>query len=395
MSAENIHQSMDRGGPRQVRARRGAARAGPGGQAVRRLLGADRRRPARACGGPSVSALHLKKAHGGHYNERLRQAVRQDALRRDAARSSVSNLLYCMEHLDDIMEMRAKCRSRRERIEVNHPNSDGRSTSSAYLDRNKDRASAKQRKNSIAECALLEEEDEIAKLTKANLSLVALVETLKRDEFVSFDLETTRAEGHRHRHRGQRQRAARPRPSATRWARPSRRRRRPRRQVSEPVGLTPWPPRSSCSTRLPGRLRSRWSSRRTRSSTSTRRQGFVMIAAARSTINLWSRARTRTRSRTTSSSGDVLREARDAGHSATGMPSRTGPAAWSSRQPGLAQVRSSERAAGHVPGGPLGRPEVSRRGVGREGLAGRHHRQGLRRACGSPTRPIGATVVNT
>ncbi len=183
MSAENIHQSMteeDRAKFERGKELLGQVQAGKlfddfwvpigaGLIAVRRTV---------------VNALHLKKAQGGHYKTAFSKLCK-DTPYGEMHEVERSNLLFCMEHLDDLMEMRSKWEPK-DRWRINHPNSIAKYLR-AHIKLKQTGGEAKPRKNSNP-IALVREENE--KLTKANVSLVALVETLKqRDDFNPFDLK--------------------------------------------------------------------------------------------------------------------------------------------------------------------------------------------------------------
>jgi len=68
-----------------------------------------------------MAALHLKKARGGYYNDAFGKMVARTPYA-DMHKVERSNLLYCMEHLPDILEMRAGW-TPTERAKINHPTS--------------------------------------------------------------------------------------------------------------------------------------------------------------------------------------------------------------------------------------------------------------------------------
>ena len=68
-----------------------------------------------------MAALHLKKARGGYYNDAFGRVCAQTPYA-NMPKVERSNLLYAMEHLADIVEMRAGW-TPSERASVNHPTS--------------------------------------------------------------------------------------------------------------------------------------------------------------------------------------------------------------------------------------------------------------------------------
>ncbi len=120
MSAREYTPIHDRGGPRQVRARQGAARAGPGGQAIRRLLGPDRLRPDR---GPADRRERAppEEGAGRPLQDRLQQARRA----RPTARCTRSSDRTCSTAWSTSTTSWRCARSwePKERWRINHPNS--------------------------------------------------------------------------------------------------------------------------------------------------------------------------------------------------------------------------------------------------------------------------------
>jgi hypothetical protein len=68
-----------------------------------------------------MAALRLKRAHGGYYNDAFGKMCAKTPYA-EMHKVERSNLLYCMEHLPDILEMRAGW-TPTERAGVNHPTS--------------------------------------------------------------------------------------------------------------------------------------------------------------------------------------------------------------------------------------------------------------------------------
>jgi hypothetical protein len=68
-----------------------------------------------------MTALSLSKARGGYYNEAFGKLCAKTPYA-DMHKVERSNLLYCMEHLPDILEMRAGW-TPTERAKINHPTS--------------------------------------------------------------------------------------------------------------------------------------------------------------------------------------------------------------------------------------------------------------------------------
>lgn len=68
-----------------------------------------------------MAVLHLKNARGGYYNDAFGKMCAKTPYA-EMHKVERSNLLYCMEHLADIVEMRAGW-TPSERAKVNHPTS--------------------------------------------------------------------------------------------------------------------------------------------------------------------------------------------------------------------------------------------------------------------------------
>ena len=131
-----------------------------------------------------MNMLRLKTARGGHYN---------DAFGRLCARTPYaemhkverSNLLYCVEHLADIIEMRAGW-TPSERAKINHPTS-----MAQRLREFLNRAPGEAPRRNVSPMALLKDRNE--QLTRTNLDLAERVATLEASEDGGslFDLRQT------------------------------------------------------------------------------------------------------------------------------------------------------------------------------------------------------------
>ena len=84
----------------------------------RRIEGCDRSHAVRHT---VMAVLHLKKARGGYYNDAFGKMCAKTPYA-EMHKVERSNLLYCMEHLADIVEMRAGW-TPSDRAKVNHPTS--------------------------------------------------------------------------------------------------------------------------------------------------------------------------------------------------------------------------------------------------------------------------------
>jgi len=135
-----------------------------------------------------VAVLHLKHARGGYYNAAFGKMVGKTPYA-DMKKTERSNLLYCMEHLSDIMEMRAGW-TPTERANVNHPDS-----MSKRLREFLNRAPVEQApRRNVSPMALLREKKE--QLERANLDQAEEIAALKAREGDGslFDLHQDTAE---------------------------------------------------------------------------------------------------------------------------------------------------------------------------------------------------------
>ena len=133
-----------------------------------------------------MTALSLKKARGGHYNEAFGKLCSKTSYA-DLHKVSRSNLLYCMEHLADIVEMRAGW-TPADRIKINHPDSLAKRLRE-FINRAPE---DKERRTNASPMALLREKNE--KLILTNLDLAEKVAHLETMDGSLFDLVQSSAE---------------------------------------------------------------------------------------------------------------------------------------------------------------------------------------------------------
>jgi hypothetical protein len=109
-----------------------------------------------------MTALRLSKARGGYYNEAFGKLCTKTPYA-DMHKVERSNLLYCMEHLSDILEMRVGW-TPTERAKINHPTS-----MAQRLREFLNRAPTEAPRRNASPMALLKDKNE--QLQRANLDL--------------------------------------------------------------------------------------------------------------------------------------------------------------------------------------------------------------------------------
>lgn len=133
-----------------------------------------------------MTALSLKKAKGGYYNDAFGKLCAKTPYA-EMHKVSRSNLLYCMEHLPDIMEMRAGW-TPTDRVKINHPDSIAKKLRE-FINRAPE---DKERRANASPMALLREKNE--KLTRTNLDLAEKLAHLETTDGSLFDLHQSTAE---------------------------------------------------------------------------------------------------------------------------------------------------------------------------------------------------------
>ena len=130
-----------------------------------------------------MAALSLKKVHGsgsGYYRDAFSKMIAKTPYA-EMHKVESSNLLYCMEHLADILEMRVSWTTS-ERAKINHPTSMAQRLR-AFLNRVPDE---KPRRN-VSPVALLKDKNQ--RLARDNIELQERVASLENDSGSLFDLK--------------------------------------------------------------------------------------------------------------------------------------------------------------------------------------------------------------
>ena len=109
-----------------------------------------------------MTALSLSKARGGYYNEAFGKLCAKTPYA-EMHKVERSNLLYCMEHLPDILEMRVGW-TPTERAKINHPTS-----MAQRLREFLNRAPTEAPRRNVSPMALLKDKND--QLQRANLDL--------------------------------------------------------------------------------------------------------------------------------------------------------------------------------------------------------------------------------
>ena len=134
-----------------------------------------------------MAALRLKTARGGYYNDAFGKMCVKTPYA-EMHKVERSNLLYCMEHLPDILEMRVGW-TPSERAKINHPTS-----MAQRLREFLNRAPTEAPRRNVSPMALLRDKKE--QLERANLDLAEQVAALEAREGAGslFDLALTSAD---------------------------------------------------------------------------------------------------------------------------------------------------------------------------------------------------------
>jgi hypothetical protein len=133
----------------------------------------------------AMTALHLKKARGGYYNDAFARLCKRTPYEH-MHKVERANLLYCMEHLPDIVEMRAGW-TPTERAHVNHPTSMAK-----RLREFLNRAPTESVRRNASPMALLK--DRIEQLTRANLDQAERLAAAEHRDGSLFDLSRDKPE---------------------------------------------------------------------------------------------------------------------------------------------------------------------------------------------------------
>jgi hypothetical protein len=133
-----------------------------------------------------MTALSLKKAKGGYYNDAFGRLCAKTPYA-EMHKVSRSNLLYCMEHLADLVEMRAGW-TPTDRVRINHPDTLAKKLRE-FLNRAPE---DKEQRPNASPMALLREKNET--LTRANLDLAEKIAHLETRDGSLFDLKLDNAE---------------------------------------------------------------------------------------------------------------------------------------------------------------------------------------------------------
>jgi hypothetical protein len=127
-----------------------------------------------------MAVLRLKTARGGYYNDAFGKLCAKTPYA-DMHKVERSNLLYCMEHLPDIIEMRAGW-TPSDRAKINHPTS-----MAQRLREFLNRAPTEAPRRNVSPMALLKDKNE--QLRRANLDLEERLAAVEHSDGSLFDLK--------------------------------------------------------------------------------------------------------------------------------------------------------------------------------------------------------------